>query len=183
MECATEGHAEFAGRWTNMGHTWTSAVEICKASCTVGGRAPQVVVSIRDPYHYWRSAFTYAWVGAYSAVAIPSGVHDFDGFMRWAHLHPEHSQSRQIARACGRPCKHDFLLHTERLVDDWLSLLSALEMPLVRLPRINPTRTDARAVPPTVFTAEIVQIIDDLEGTMFTEFGYRRRADVPFAIE
>jgi len=185
VECATEGQPEFTGRWTNMGHTWMSAVNVCKNRCTVGGQPPKVVVSLRDPYRFWRSLFTYAWYGAYSAIRIPAGVHDFAGFVLWARDHPEHSQSQSIRRACGRPCAHDFLLHTESLQNDWVRLLAALDMPLVGLPRINPTASHdrtARTAPPTVFTREVVDIIDNLEESLFTEFGYARRTDVPFTI-
>lgn len=189
MECATEGHAEFEDRWTNMGHTWTVAVDTCRVACTFAGRAPKVVVSIREPYHYWRSVFTYAWMGAYTAAKIPRGVVNFSGFMRHSRDTPsgrEYAQTTLIQRACGMPCVHDYILHTERLSSDWLHLLRSLRLPLVGLRRMNPTlKEDPNngPPPPTLFSKEVVQIIDKIDANMFNEFGYAHRIDVPFRID
>ena len=51
LECATEGSA-LASRWTNMGHTTQEAVAACMSACTFGGRAPKVLVMVRDPYDF-----------------------------------------------------------------------------------------------------------------------------------
>jgi hypothetical protein len=201
VECVTE-HQEITQRmlWTNMGHTrnrqpWdppevhiSGPVDECRTRCTFAGVAPKVVVSVREPYHYWRSLFTYAWVGEASAVSIPEGVHSFAGFVRAADAHAtpgphgsrvyEHSLSTSLFLSCGRPCRYDYLLHTETLASDWLHLLRRLEMPLVALPHHNPTNTaSSNPPPPTVFTAEVLQIINTLEANVFEEFGYERRSD------
>ena len=142
---------------------------------------------MRDPYHFWRSLFTYAWVGEASAVVIPEGVTSFAGFVRHAeevatswgnHGEWEYSLSVNLLLACGRPCQYDYLLHTETLTHDWLHLLRQLEMPLVALPHHNPTNTTSRnPPPPTIFTTEVLAIINRLEASVFDEFGYERRTD------
>mgnify|MGYP006144102083 FL=1 len=91
------------------------------------------------------------------------------------------AQSRFIRRVCGRPCSADYYLHTESLLDDWLHLLSNLSLPLVGLPRVNPTAINGQ-VPRTIFTKEVVDIIHRLDANMFSEFGYKKRTDAPFEL-
>jgi len=178
--------------WTNLGHmrnAWGGHVDACRAECTFNGMAPKVVVSVRDPYGYWRSLFTYAWVGDGSALGIPAGVDSFTGFVRWADAQAsarsdgafEHSLSFTLYLACGHPCRHDYLLRTETLETDWYRMLSTLELPLVALPHSNPTKLYMRPPPPTIFTWEVVEIIDRLESSVFDEFGYVRR-EAPFEL-
>ena len=88
-----------------------------------------VDVRLRAPrrgLRYWRSLFTYAWVGDGSALGIPAGVDSFTGFVRWADAQAsarsdgafEHSLSFTLYLACGHPCRHDYLLRTETLETD-----------------------------------------------------------------
>lgn len=167
-----------------MGHTtWHGHIEWCSERCTFHGVAPQVVVSVRNPYSYWRSLFTYAWVGIGSNLAIPDGVSTFGGFVQWADEQARAtdndmfalSMSFALLLACGRPCRYDYVLHTETLSSDWLHLLTTLELPLVALPHSNPTQLQSRPPPPTVFTNEVRAVIHRLERSVFDEFGYERR--------
>ena len=149
--------------WTNMGHTsYLDAVRPCIAACTFHGVTAQLVVSVRNPYSFWRSLFTYAWVGVGSALVFPripkvpsnpavaQNVTTFAGFVRWGgavhdarvsgdYRTQDYSQSVSLSAACGRPCRYDFLLRNEQLGSDWLALLTALELPLIALPQANPT--------------------------------------------
>ena len=190
--------------WTNMGHShniWNHDVDQCRVACTFHGVRPKVVVSIREPYSYWRSLFTYAWYGVGSGLIINHplwkppkttashpglrGVNSFLEFMRWANeseVGPGEAQARQLHISCGMPCVHDYLVHTETLAIDWLRLLAHLELPLIALPHMNPTSEVEKSVegshppPRTVFTREIVDIVHRLDARMFNEFGYRQRA-------
>ena len=65
-------------------------------------------------------------------------------------------------------------------MSDWLNLLRNQSLPLVGLPRTNPTTEYA---PPTVFDQEVVDIIHRLDARMFDEFRYKKRTDVPFEIK
>ena len=51
IECATHSSVfmDADGRWSNMGHTWTSAVNFCKGHCVVNGQKPYIVVPVRNP--------------------------------------------------------------------------------------------------------------------------------------
>ena len=166
------------GLFTNLGHTRKSVVEACKAKCAHGGVAAKVVISIREPYAWWRSLYTYGYVCAAAAVCTKQS---FGAFVRTMH-HSHTSQSGYIARECGTPCIADYILRTGTMERDWLGLQRNLSMaPLYALPLTNPTRTSAR-IPRTVFTREVVEIIHQLDVRMFGEFGYRKRTDVPFEL-
>lgn len=88
------------------------------------------------------------------------------------------------------PCKFDYVLRTERLIADWLDLLTTLQLPLYELPHSNPTVDrdtwpSAAAVPPdrAVFDAEVLEIIHELDAPMFDVWGYARRtAEAPFEL-
>ena len=187
VECATEGQSDFEDRWINMGHTWNSALASCITACTFAGRAPKIVISIRNPYHYWRSLFTYAWIGSYSAVTIPHGVTNFTGFMNDVRdRRSQLAQSYVIEHTCGKPCVHDHILHTEKMLSDWLDLLAILGLPPIGIPRVNPTASASsnghNVPPPTVFTEEVVSTVHRLDTNMFVEFGYTHRSDAPFSL-
>ena len=80
------------------------------------------------------------------------------------------------------PCVYDHVLRTESLADDWITLLIKTGNPLWRIPRSNPTVDGPLGPPPrTVFTQEVVDIINRVEASVFTEFGYQRRA-APFEL-
>lgn len=167
-----------------MGHTHIGSVRNCLARCTFDGVAPQIVMTVREPYSYYRSLFTYAWACAYSAVCIPAGVDDFAGFMEWVNNNRHVTQIRAIDRACGQPCHVDHLLRTEHLGTDWLRLMEHLSLPLSPLPWSNPTKrtgTNAGPPPPTLYTVRVVEIIDNIDARIFSEYGYRQR-QAPFQL-
>lgn len=181
IECATEGNPlGESGLWTNMGHTSKDAVQHCTLICMAGGINPFIVVSIREPYAWWRSNYRYSWVGTQSARKTNNDFHFFV-----TQSQAKDAQSAKIASACGQPCRADFILHTETLADDWQRLLQLLGWPPTLLPRTNPTsvRPDGSHPPAVSFSREIVAAINTLDANMFTEFGYPSRTDAPFSLE
>jgi len=184
IECATQGDDNVLARglFTNMGHTSVAAVDRCRRQCVHEGVPAQTIISIREPYAWWRSLYRYGFIGRNAAIMTGK---DFAGFMADASRNRGWAQSSNIRRACGAPCNADHILHTETLGADWLRLLIALDLPLVALPHVNPTATGEHSnrVPGrTIFTQEIVDIIHFVDGPMFAEFGYTRRNDVPFEL-
>lgn len=187
VECATQGHDMFHhGIFTNLGHTKKPVVDRCRQACMHDGAPAKAVISIREPYAWWRSMYTYSYVCHEAPVCTKE--HSLAGFLRECERHiaqnwPSMAQSAYIERECGRPCNADHHLRTERLQDDWLDLLRQLHLPLVGLPRVNPTvASEERELPPVVFTQEAVDIIHRLDANMFAEFGYRQRTDTPFEL-
>ena len=140
------------------------------------------VISIREPYSWWRSIYVYGYVCWQAAVCTNE---DFLGFMRgvgmgmWANG-GKVAQSSYIQRECGSPCNADHYLRTESLSTDWLALLHKLRLPLIQLPHSNPTKERPK-IPPTIFTQEICDIIHTVDEPMFTEFKYPKR-ECPFEL-
>lgn len=179
IECATEGQDLVNnGFFTNLGHTTLNVVQGCKNQCKHGNVSAKTVISIREPYQWWRSLYTYGYVCKAAAVCTKQ---TFAAFMRTMERQ-HHAQSDNIKRECGVPCLADYYLHTETLEDDFLSLQRNLSMtPIVGLPITNPTSTHV-SIPRTIFTREVVNIIHQLDARMFTEFRYRKRTDIPFEL-
>ena len=205
IECATAHTLVPLGAFSNMGHAHVGSVAHCRQRCTFGGVRPRVVVSVRDPYAFYRSLFVYAWACRNAAVCIPpegpATSDTFANFIRWCNLShyvnatvlPERmlraSQAAYVRRACGKPCVHDEVLRVETLDSDWLRLLHKYRLPLVGLPRVNPTakalaapRWPERGPPPrTIFTREVLAIINEVEADIFDQFKYTRRVE-PFEL-
>jgi len=188
---------EAHGFWTNMGHTHSGSVDFCASRCTGSGTPSARVLSIREPFAYWRSLYQYAWMeeGA-SYVTWYLSQHDeptkhdrrhgtlrtFESFLHWVEeVQPqgvELSQSSRVHRACGKPCTqvdYDHLIRTERLNDDWLALLLTYNMPLIALPRLNQNSHHEQA-PAVEYTPEAIRIIRKVDHSMFSEFGYSTQA-------
>lgn len=77
------------------------------------------------------------------------------------------------------------VLRTETLEADLQRVLRLEGLPLYTLPHANPTARsahgDTASPPPTVFTAELLELINAREARLFDEFGYRRRWE-PFEL-
>ena len=200
VECAAQGMVR-DGLWTNLGHTTIADVVTCRGLCGHGGVRPQTVVSVREPYSYWKSLDAYAHFGHHSALKTHKS---FAGFMEdaravgerlaagdiptvdVAHLNDPGVhlpnkvwfQSECIKRSCGRPCDADHYLRTEVLDRDWCDLLRRLDLPSVALPHANVLRVPNVQ---TVFSAAIVDVIHTYDAPMFDEFHYLRRA-APFEL-
>lgn len=200
VECAAQGMVR-DGLWTNLGHTTIADVVTCRGLCGHGGVRPQTVVSVREPYSYWKSLYAYAHFGHHSALKTHKS---FAGFMEdaravgerlaagdiptvdVAHLNDPGVhlpnkvwfQSECIKRSCGRPCDADHYLRTEVLDRDWCDLLRRLDLPSVALPHANVLRVPNVQ---TVFSAAIVDVIHTYDAPMFDEFHYLRRA-APFEL-
>ena len=200
VECAAQGMVR-DGLWTNLGHTTIADVVTCRGLCGHGGVRPQTVVSVREPYSYWKSLYAYAHFGHHSALKTHKS---FAGFMEdaravgerlaagdiptvdVAHLNDPGVhlpnkvwfQSECIKRSCGRPCDADHYLRTEVLDRDWRDLLRRLDLPPVALPHANVLRVPNVQ---TVFSAAIVDVIHTYDAPMFDEFHYLRRA-APFEL-
>ena len=201
IECASQGWAA-QGFWSNMGHTSVGAVTGCAAKCNV---PVAIVVTVREPYKYWQSVFSYSWIGDAAFLTWWLGkyggmgteqrragpLRSFLHFMRWVEAtgccpwdgprvqSPDRwpiSQSGRLHRACGDPCRYDRLLHTETLTDDWIAMVTDFGLPRVALPRLNEAVGGRTVTPPNMtLTDEIVAIINRVDAPMFSEFGYQKR--------
>jgi hypothetical protein len=80
---------------------------------------------------------------------------------------------------CGEPCNYDFVLHTESLQEDFISLCKELGLPWpIKLPSID--EGGNRPVPSTNFTRSIIDKINLVDASIFDQFGYQR-AIAPFS--
>ena len=134
-----------------MWHTSMEAVQRCISACP--RRETIIVLSVREPYTYWLSAYRYAVQGVRSPWHPPTWAKaNLTAFVAWAAPHEalpielhhssaisfvKQSQTALVQRACGNPCKYDLLLRAEQLAEDWRALLQALQLPPIELPRIN----------------------------------------------
>lgn len=182
IECATEATLVQQGYWTNMGHTWVSALESCRKACSFVQPA-LVVISVRNPYHYYESVFKYAWRGQYSALSLPGNIKNFTEFLPWAVQMSGGSftQSYRIHHACGTPCKFDHVIHTETLLADWVALLLKFQLPMVGLPKINEANAgeSPRGAPPkSSYTLRNLQLVNSHDSAMFSEFGYKMQTSL-----
>ena len=195
LECATEHNALFP-RWINLGHTNRNVVEHCREACTFGEQAPKLVVMIRDPYDFWASRFLFAWDCKYAKTCTSAfNIKDFLGFLKFVkmRLHwgngtlgsghsPWEPQSQLHEQHCGKPCKHDFLFHTETMQDDWFALMDKIGANRTLLPQtVNPSPHGPQA-PAIHFTSEALDIIHLIDANMFEEWGYKKRKE-PFAAD
>jgi len=164
------------------GHIWsTQAITSCKAKC---GPNVKVVISVREPYSWWRSLYTYGWYCEYAATCT-LGAESFSAFVHRLAPKAHEPQSFHIHAACGSPCQYDDLIHTETMKQDWLDLLNKYNIPPMDLPHMNPSsshNSNKPRPPPTVFTQAIVDIIHRVDASIFSEFGYPKRHDVPFEL-
>ena len=158
-----------------MGHPSTpQATDYCIDRCTFLGVAPKVIITIREPYSFYRSRYTY-----HKGELQGRGIRTFEQFMfADPSTVPRKQQSWDIRDACGTPCKYDYVLHTETLAQDWYALLEELGLPRIGLPHVIPS---GKREPPTLFTPAIAHKIEQIDRPMFEEFGYLKR-EAPFTI-
>jgi len=201
IECATK-YEPIGKRWINMGHPKEKAVETCMKRCTINGKRPVKIVSVRDPYAFYVSEFCFAWdENPKHHLMLPQRVQRFAGFIKEIEQLPRFepfekgdmtpfAQTDAISWMCGdkRLCTYDFLLRTEFLQYDWdrLNTKYGFRKPEKKLPRENPTPARGRRgkCPETIFTREICDFIHERDRRMFTsEFNYtKRNCDKPFEI-
>ena len=79
----------------------------------------------------------------------------------------------RLQRACGDPCVYDALLRTETLASDWMRLLAGLSVPPISLPRLNGGQQSP--VHPASMSRQQLDIINQIDGWIFAEFGYPMR--------
>ena len=85
---------------------------------------------------------------------------------------PWEPQSFLMEQQCGKPCKYDYLLHTETMQQDWIKLMDKMGEPRALLPHdINPTVGKERLQ----FTKDVLGIIHRLDANMFDEWGFEKR--------
>ena len=161
-----------------MGHTWQAAVNTCLARC----KGAKIVLSVREPYQYWRSSYTYAFRCSYSDTCTSA---TFKEFMRSVSRGEIRTQSSSIHSMCGQGstfCKYDHVIHTETMLEDFIAILDMYGIGRQGLPHSNPTGSGGRRNPGrTIFDAEIVAIINRVEARMMHEFGYQKR-QAPFEL-
>jgi len=178
LECATEKNS-LQGRWINMGHTNAAAVAHCAEACTFAEQPPKVVVMVRDPYDFWASRFLFAWdCKAAKSCTSYFNIKTFIEFLRFVKRKGARSpwipQSAIHHNFCGQPCKHDALLHTETMQDDWLTLMDKIGGERTRLPKLVNPSSHAHT-PKIEFTSEALDIIHEIDANMFEEWGYTKR--------
>lgn len=183
IECATAPTFVKQGLWTNMGHN-NAGLRRCTNHCTFYGRRPKVVISIREPYQWWRSLYRYAYVGWCSSWQRGKRGPRWDTFAQFVNVvkGTDKTQSKLIERSCGKPCHADYFLHTESLASDWRAFLLREQLPLIKLPRLNPGNAHENHAGRTIFTEEILKVINSVEADMFDQFGYTRR-HTPFELK
>ena len=109
-------------------------------------------------------------------------LRNFSHFMHWigseqwlpplGHTTLNYAQPAQLARVCGVPCDADFILHTERLAQDWMNLLLTLGLPLVQMPEINKVGANMEKPPPAPFTPDVIEVIQRVDASIFTNYNY-----------
>lgn len=195
LECATEGNP-LAVRWTNMGHTSRAAVDNCIERCTFGeGKIPpKVVVMVREPYSFWSSRYLFAkacvhaasctgWFGITSFLQFLQFIENRGNFVppdppnaSWVAgraRSPWEPQSFIMEEQCGKPCKYDYLLHTETMQEDWIKLMDKMGEPRTLLPHdVNPSKGAPELVE---FDDAALDIIHRIDANMFEEWGYKKR--------
>lgn len=59
IECATQ-HQFLVERgfFTNLGHTSRSVADGCRGTCAHEGERARTVITVREPYAWWRSLYT-----------------------------------------------------------------------------------------------------------------------------
>ena len=131
-------------------------------------------------YSYIRSIFTDTWSGGYGAAThIVAGIKTFQEFVERYAKSPDSWQHGHLGFMCGEPCNYDFVLHTESLQEDFISLCKELGLPWpIKLPSID--EGGNRPVPSTNFTRSIIDKINLVDASIFDQFGYQR-AIAPFS--
>jgi hypothetical protein len=119
IECATQSTLVPMGMWSNLGHLGSfwhkdrGNVRQCMERCTFLGMRPKVIITIREPYTFWRGRYTY-----HMESLRRRGMRTFAEFMGspqrpGAWPDGQTPQSYDIHTACGNPCIYDYALHTE----------------------------------------------------------------------
>ena len=203
VECASQ-FWERRGFWTNMGHVQDHAdVRDCTLRCQQPNRPNEtklaIVVGVRNPYNYWRSVYKYAWQcaesdcsAAYLYLAATSRVvsvlKNFRLFMRHMLAYPATaallSLTGRMQRACGpRGCSRvaDFVLRAETLTKDWHLMLKRYGYGEVQLPHINEEAGIGAwgSAPPARHTNETRAIVNHIEKSVFSTFGYVMKQGLP----
>ena len=190
IECASEPLVRI-GAWLNLGHAsgveWTYIKQLCQNA--------KLVVSVRDPYDYFASEYSYAHSelargtgGSSTANSILSGVGvdgltgpaaavvvmaNFSSFMHWLRKVKHNTQSGGIWAACGRPCSADFVVRAESSQIDLDRLAAQAGLAAFTLSRHNPSNHSAVRAE---YDCELLDMVYRMERRMFDEFGYVRRA-------
>ena len=115
-----------------------------------------------------------AWVGITSFLGFLQFIENHGNFPDNRGTSPWEPQSFIMEEQCGKPCKYDYLLHTETMQEDWIKLMDKMGEPRTLLPHdVNPT--GAKQV--IEFSSEALEIIHRLDANMFVEWGFKRRSE------
>jgi len=188
VECASE-EWERAGRWTNMGYASSRAVQQCTLRCNPATAMANIVVLVRNPYDYWLSVYHHAiaclsrrcssTANYLQAKNATSALATFTQFMQFMETVPQehgaYSQTAQIKRSCGTPCRFHYLLRSETLVADFIALLGHFQLPLQALPHSSETPGAAGYARVERYTPKVAAIVQRLEALLFAPpFMYSR---------
>eukprot|EP00962_Isochrysis_galbana_P040793 scaffold14832_cov129-Isochrysis_galbana.AAC.7 len=189
-----------------------------------------IILTVRNPYDYWWSLYQHQPMNTCLGIGLrrssssssltcsPTSVNklmplahqaggnaSFDVFLHsinrsTAGFQATVLQSESINRICGNPCDDQFLLRTETLNADFLSLLGKLNLPVLQgLPPEQPpydtvtlaavavdSGSDASASAvigaskannnrrAQVYTPKMAALVQEMEGLLFDHFGYSR---------
>lgn len=150
-----------------MGHNTARRSSECASRCQKRHVPHALVLTVRDPYAYWKSTYKYAYRGLASSEmnfflhhkglsklearqgplqSLQSFLHFIEGHHDKLSAGVQFTQSQRVFRSCGvpihnglfrGPCSYDHLLHTEELRTDWHALLDKYSLPHVELPYFN----------------------------------------------
>ena len=156
---------------------------------------------MREPYSYWAAVYRLAWAGEHSWLnrwietntfqwslsAQRAGIlRSFPHFIIWVEGQvdlvagtPGLTQSSRIAASCGPSCSPDYVLHSERVDDDWAAMLEHYQLPRVALPHLHDrashageSRESYSSAPVAELTPEVIATINRIDAPMFVDFGY-----------
>ena len=161
-----------------------SRLERCRERCTFAGLRPRVVISISEPYDFYRSLYQYAFAGRASSIHTKL---NFESFMLFFVGNPRRdfglTQAASLKRACGDPCRYDYVLRKQRLEADWAELLCKARVPRHsrhRLPHFNPSIVTSRTQVIN-FSAQVLKVVNRVDRSIFEQFGFAMRTE-PFVL-
>jgi hypothetical protein len=143
-------------------------------------------MSIRDPYTYYKSLYTYGLVGEATQLTVQPRqlttvfADNFSDFMRNDVVRTNFTQSRRVTTQTGGIGKVDFFVRTEHMQDDLDNITRSLGLPSVRLQLHNPTPVEDLGVTSLKFGFEEIDFVNEAEAAIFDAgLGYARRS-LPF---
>ena len=179
IECTTATTLEAAGRWKNLGHVTLDNLRSCREQYPLSKTA----ISVRDPYDYWRSLYSFSKLSHCSQLHDKAKhMNNLSSFLAWA-ADQSVSQSSRINRHCGPDCSSSisYIIHTESMLSDWQYIMRKEQLPFYDIVRSNEQK--GQLVSFHDFTSEDIRKIELMENDMFTTWGYKKRKSFTSILE